>query len=698
MEYKREHKVVFGYVEGQDRGDIKQLMNNRYVNDEYYWIRSDNRDSKEVLTLLEDLNRKYDNEMKQKKNVINTLYDEMKSYMLDDEMSYLYKFYDTQYYIYHRYNKDKGQPIYYYSFKDTYNLLLDINDLSDGKTNCDVGNLTMSHNNKFFSYAVDYNGNELYTLVIRYLKSNEIFIHTIPELMYASYIWSPDNKHIYYVGHDNANRMNKIFIYNIESKDTKLLYEEKDNLFSVSIYLSDNMKYMILNTSSSSTNEVYYIDINSPTTLNIVMERTNNILYDIEFMNDDNLLITTNDNNKINFGLMYCSIDNTNDLKEFIPYNQDIYITDVSIKQNYIILSLRIDGITQIGYIDKANINEGIKLLEFEQSVYYVSYPSKYNLDYNLDTVVVIYESMIEPQRYIEFNLVTGNHKILKEKVVPNYNANLYETKLINVTSHDGELIPVSMCYRKDMFRHGDNKELQKKPQPLLLYGYGAYGICVEPSFNSKWISLLNRGFICCNAHVRGGCEKGYSWYLNGKMQNKINTFKDFIACAEYLIDTGYTSSKRLVAEGRSAGGLLMGGVLTMRPDLFNTVILGVPFVDILVTMSDPSLPLTTPEWEEWGNPNIEEQFNWIEKYSPINNIKKVEYPNTYIQCGLHDPRVQYWEPVKFHYKLLDNLCDNNNHIIKIDMEKGHFSNTDRYRSVREYAEQYAFILGSLIL
>jgi oligopeptidase B len=695
MDLKRKHNVVFGLVDGQNRGDKKNLIETNFINDDYYWIRSDNRDNKEVLNLLDKLNKNYDNNMKQYKNVVDVLYDEMKSYLVDDDESYPYKFYNTFYYLYNRYTKNKGHPIYYCSNNDTETLLLDINELSDGKTNCDVTNLTMSHNNKYLSYAVDYNGNELYSLVIKDLMTQEIINHNIPDLMYASYIWSPDNKHIYYVGHDSANRMDKLFLYNIDTKTNTMLYEEKDNLFSVSVYLSDNMKYILMNTGSSNTNEMYYIDIKNPMIMCIVKKRIVNILYEIDFMNNNTLLIKTNIDDSVNFKLMVSSINHTDIWKEYMSYNKDMYITDVFIKKNYIILSLRINGITQIGYIDKNN--NDLILLEFDDTVYYVNYPSKYNLDYNLDTIIVTYESMIKPQRYIEFNLSTGIKTILKEKKVPNYDSNLYETKLIEAKSHDGKTIPISMCYRKDMFRNGDNKELLKIPQPLLLYGYGAYGYCVEPYFNYKWISLMDRSFICCNAHVRGGCEKGYGWYLDGKMQNKINTFKDFISCAEYLIDTGYTTPNRLIAEGRSAGGLLMGSILTMRPDLFNTIILGVPFVDVLVTMSDPTIPLTTPEWEEWGNPNIKEHFNWIKQYSPIDNIKRISYPNTYIQCGLHDPRVQYWEPVKFHLKLLDNLCDNNNHIIKIDMEKGHFSNTDRYRSVREYAAQYAFIMSTLI-
>jgi oligopeptidase B len=253
----------------------------------------------------------------------------------------------------------------------------------------------------------------------------------------------------------------------------------------------------------------------------------------------------------------------------------------------------------------------------------------------------------------------------------------------------------VQMTYRKNLNNIGKRRKLE--PKPLLLYGYGAYGHCIDPYFSPSIFSLLDRGFIQCIANVRGGSEKGYDWYLDGKMGNKMNTFLDFISCAEYLIDNKYTSPDKLVIEGRSAGGLLVGAVLTMRPDLFKTVILGVPFLDVLVTMSDPSIPLTTGEWIEWGNPNNQKDHDYMAKYSPIDNIRKTNYPNTLITCGLFDPRVQYWEPLKFQVKLKNNCTDTNMHLIKIDTDNGHYSNADRYKACKERAFEYAFMLKTII-
>jgi oligopeptidase B len=309
---------------------------------------------------------------------------------------------------------------------------------------------------------------------------------------------------------------------------------------------------------------------------------------------------------------------------------------------------------------------------------------------YNAQSFVYSYESLTIPRILYEYDVLTKQSTVIFNKRVPNYDQSLYETGLLEARGHDGVMIPISSCCRKDMFRCGAT------PQPLLLYAYGAYGTCIEPNFNQKWVSLMDRGFICCIAHIRGGGEKGYDWYLDGKMDRKMNTFKDFISCAEHLISIGYTNSSRLVAEGRSAGGLTMGCAVTMRPELFKTVVLGVPFVDVVVTMADPTIPLTTSEWNEWGNSNVPEQFDQLLEYSPMECVKISKYPNTLIQCGLHDPRVGFWEPTKFHIRIKDLAQDTNTHLLRVDMDRGHFSNSDRYKQIRECAYQYAFVLSTL--
>lgn len=378
-----------------------------------------------------------------------------------------------------------------------------------------------------------------------------------------------------------------------------------------------------------------------------------------------------------------------------IPYNVEHYITSFLIAKNLVAIQYRIDGLTRIGYFlkNQINLNEcnpQIHFIKFDESVYTVEFSDTHNLDFESDEIIFTYESITTPSELIALNTLTKSMTTLHKECIPTYDSSLYGSMHHQIKSHDGKMIPCFMAFKKNMFKNGTSV------QPLYLYGYGAYGVCINPEFTQSLISLMDRGWIVCYTNIRGGSEKGYDWYLDGKMFNKMNTFKDFIACAEAMITRGYTSPKLMVAEGRSAGGLLMGSVLTQRPDLFQAMHLGVPFVDVLVTMSDPSIPLTTPEWEEWGNPNIQEYLNYMSKYSPIDSIKNTIYPNTLITCGLWDPRVMYWEPVKFQLKLKEHAMDNNEHLLKIDVDQGHFSNTNRYKLLEEKAFVYAFFIKSL--
>lgn len=707
MNYKleREHFVPFGKVDGEDRGDEIKLMDPPLnINDQYYWLRSDDRSDKDVLDLLNRENAITEHVMKDK-SVEDQLFEEMKSRVLENESSHPYKFYDTGYLHYTKYVEGKGQAVYCRKVEGTNqeDILVDVNELAKGHSNCDVIDVTTSYDGKILTYAVDYSGNEQYDIYFKDLTSGHMLPNKLKNLLYADYVWSPTNRHIYYIGHDDANRMNKLCLYDLETQKVQVLFEEKDTLFSVGVSLTDKCYYIMVNVSSANTSEQYYIDqFNAPTQLQLIKKRQEGVQYGVEDYDQTHFIIRTNADGDTNFKLMVCHKNDPSNWQPFIPYDPDKYITGVTVFENFIVVSLRTNGLSRIGYVMKKNVPAGINILQFDEEVYCVDLSCMHNLIYRSNEMVFTYESMVNPYKLLSYNVVTKEYTILKKKEVPNYDPSLYESKLILVPSHDGKEIPVSMLYRKDMFRHYNksNNHLSKKhkteTQPMLLYGYGAYGICIEPGFRSTLCSLLDRSFIYCVANVRGGSEKGYDWYLDGKMKNKINTFKDFISCAEYMINNGYTSKDRLAAEGRSAGGLLVGAVLTMKPDLFNTVILGVPFVDALVTMSDPSIPLVTPEWEEWGNPNIEEYYQCMKEYTPMENIQKRYYPDTLITCGLFDPRVQYWESAKFQLRLKDKCTDQNTHLIKIDMDKGHFSNTDRYKSIRECAFKYAFILKSI--
>lgn len=693
--------VIYGHIEGQYRGEPDKIMNPPiYKKDDYYWIRSDDRKDQQVLQLIETENKITENKMNNYKTTENTIYEEIKSRMVDNEIEYPYKFYDTNYELYTKYVENKGHPIYcrQNTKSSKIDILLDVNDLVNkqnlvnkpDQSNCDVINVTTNMQCNICSYAVDNNGDELYDLILFDIETGEKIFHKIPPLMYGDYLWSNNGKLIYYIGHDEANRMCKLYVYQFDNHVSTLLYEEYDNLFSTNIYYSSNCKYLFIDTSSTETSEMYYIDTEiDPYKLHIIRPREYNIKYTIDDYNDKYFIVRSNIDNCINFAIFLTSKTNSRVFVPFMKYNPKMYITDITSFENFIVVEARINGFTKIGYFHKNTISPLINFCNFDDSIYTIKLSNKYNLNYKTDEIILYYDSMITPNKLVKYNINTNNIQVLKEDVVPNYDKSLYDTKVIYCKSHDNKDIPISMVYRKDLYKN------TLDPQPLYLYGYGAYGACIDPCYNQMICSLLDRGFIYCIAHVRGSSTKGYDWYVDGKMKNKMNSFYDFNTVAEYLIKQNYTNSNMLIAEGRSAGGLLMGGILTIKPELYKTIILGVPFLDVLATMSDPTIPLTVPEWEEWGNPNIKEYFEYMSKYSPIDNIKQIEYPNTLITCGLHDPRVQYWEPLKFHMKLKDNNIDNNLHLIKIDT-KGHFSNSDRFLSARECAFKYSFILHTL--
>lgn len=701
MSLRIPHQVFFGHVEGQNRGDQNKINNPpNFRNDFYYWLRSDDRTDKKVLDLIDQENKLTENMTVSYKKIEDELFTEITSRMLDVESDYPYKFYDTDFEIYSKYVKDKGQPIYFRKNINTNEeyVLLDINLLVDeykkksnkSDINCDVNSVTMNRSADILSYTIDYDGNELYNLVLIDIKTNNIINHKIPELMYGEYVWSPDSKYIYYIGHDDANRLCKLYVYDFKNNSSQLLYDEKDTLYEMSIYISNSSKYLFMEVSSSDTSEQYFINLNyNPFKLQLIKKRKKNIRYEVEDYSDSCFLVKSNINNCYNYAFFLADKSMPNIFYKFIRYNPNVYITDFTVFSNFVVVEARINGFTKLGYFYKNN--KHINFLKFDEDVYTINLSESHNLNYNTKSIVYIYDSLVNPYKLVQYDLLTEKSTILKQKIVPNYDSSKYQSQVLYATSHDNKEIPISMLYNKDLFK------FKKEPQPLYLYGYGAYGHCVDPEFDFKIISLLDRGFIFVIAHVRGSSVKGYNWYTEGKMKNKMNTFYDFNSVAEYLSNEGYTNSSMIVAEGRSAGGLLIGSVMTMKPELYKTVILGVPFVDVLVTMCDPSVPLTTPEWEEWGNPNIKEYYDYMKKYSPIDNIRKINYPNTLITCGLYDPRVQYWEPLKFHIKLKEFSIDSNSHLIKIDT-KGHFSNTDRYQSIKECAFKYAFILKTFNL
>lgn len=741
---KRQKKVQYGKPDdyatqlGPDnepitRGDESRLMDPPItVTDDLYWLRSDERDDLDVLDLVSQLNTSYEEHMDRNsiKQFEEEIFQDMKKRVAEDEDQYPRKFYSTPYEDFIRMEEGKGHPIYCRRHIQTGEeiVLVDVNEYVQGVENpdtCDVTNVTTSFDCNYLSYCVDLTGDEKYELYIQDLRTGDMIRHNVPTLIYGFYFWAPDSLGLFHFGFDQAERIHQVYYHSLETGVSSLLYEESDTLFQVDVSLSKSLNYVLIGTSSMDTTEYRFCstqdDYSDPESYRMIRPRVTGIKYYPETVTSQSVFVTangadittrpefmvirTNADGASNFKIVSASFDAPDDWTDLIPYAPDRFIESIDTINNYVLVDYREDGYARVAYVylgteEKKKMttitfeNKFLDISDSNQNLpSTVCFRDSYNTDYASRNVYVSFESLIHPEKLIKLRLPTEYGEsipkaIVWEKTVPNYDVTLYDSRIIQVPTSDGEMVPVSIFYRKDSWDPSNPTAV-----PFYLYGYGAYGINMDTPFVPRLYSLVDRGYVYAIAHVRGSSSKGYGWYLDGKMKNKQNSFSDFIECARYLINNGWTRPELLSIEGRSAGGLLMGAVLTQAPELFNSVVMGVPFVDVLVTMSDSTIPLTTDEWVEWGNPNYAEDYEVMSAYSPMENIKRTFYPNTYITCGLTDPRVQYWEPVKFHLRLLENSEDSNDHLIRVDTDKGHFSNTDRYAKLREFAKQYAFVV-----
>jgi len=707
---KKPFITKFGNVKNELRGYEKDKLINPPIEvlDNYYWLRDDNRRDIEVLELIKDENRYTDDIVRPINTLKNKLYCEVKSYIQESYDTYKYKLDNkTDYLYFRRFIEGKDYANYMREKDKTEELLLDINKLSEGKKQCDVTSFSVSPDHKYISYGVDYDGSEKYEFVLKEIESENIIKTEIPKLVYCSYVWAT-NKLIYYLEADDANRLNKLWLYNLEDNSNIKLFEEINNDYDLSLDFSSDENYIIISSGNYDENYIQIIDIkNDEKKLVKFTEIESGLKYDIESQ-DEYFYIKTNKDNCTNWKLMRVLKEDLdiNNWEEFIPYNDNVFIRSHCAFKNYIIFSTKINGNLYLNIINSSKdkikvlthienkemswdeyINQDFKNLKSD-NVYRVDLGV--NCIYDTETINIIYGSMTSPMKYFDYNMDSLENAQVYEKIVPNYDENLYESKRVWIPQEGTQLgIPVSMIYRKDKYK-------QDGINPLYLYGYGSYGHTVEPDFDYEILPLLDAGYIYVIAHIRGGSFLGYNWYLDGKMSNKINTFKDFIRCAEYLGDESnkYCDPKKIVIEGRSAGGLLIGAVTVMRPDLFWIAIPGVPFVDVMNTMSDSKIPLTTEEWTQWGNPNEQEGYDNIREYCPYTNVKGNHYPNMYCTAGLHDPRVPYWEIIKLIAKIREYKKDNNIQMIRIETEQGHFGGSSRYKSIEELSEKYAFILS----
>ena len=652
--------------------------------DDYYWLRE--KDHPNVLAYLRAEDAYTDWFMKPTKPLQENIYNEMLARVQEPDDTVPYR--DGDWLYYRRTEPGKQYPTYLRkraSTNATEEILLDLNAMAEGKAFLDVGVTEVTDDGNLLAYSTDETGFRDYTLYVKDLRTGAVLDEKIPRVDSAA--WAADNRTLFYVTEDDAKRAYRVWRRQLGEKQDSLVYEEKDALFTVEVDRSHSKRLVYVAIGSKTTDEVRYLRADHPEEPLQTLARREQ---DREYSADDGgdlFYIRTNDKGR-NFRLVTAPIADPRheNWKEVVPVRDDVSLEDFAVFSHHVALIERANGLPQITLYD---IGTGSShSIEWPESAYAVEAGD--NAVFDTNVLRITYESLKTPHSVYDYDMATHERKLLKRQIVKGgYNPDRYQTERIFATADDGVKIPVSLVYRKDLKWPSGN--------PLLLYGYGAYGLPSDVWFSSGRLSLLDRGMIAAIAHVRGGGEYGKRWHDQGRMMNKRNTFTDFIACAETLVARHYTDPSHLAIEGGSAGGLLVGAVLNMRPDLFRAALLEMPFVDAINTMLDESLPLTVGEFEEWGNPKIPDQFAYMKTYSPYDNIQPQAYPAMLVESSLNDSQVMYWEPAKYVAKLRATRTDSHPLLLKMDLQPaGHNGKSGRYDALRDTAFEYAFILTQL--
>lgn len=649
--------------------------------DPYYWLNK--REDPEVIAYLEAENAYKDANLAHTKDFQNQLFEEIKGRIKQDDQSVPYQ--ENGYFYITRYEKGQEYPIYSRrkeTLEATDEILLNVNELAKPYDYYDVSGLSVSPNNQLLAYGEDTVSRRIYTIRFKDLETGEMLEDNIPNVT-GSAIWANDNKTLFYTIKDEALRPYKVFKHVLGtpvSEDVEIFHEE-DATFLAFAYKSKSKKYIVIGSYARLTNEYRVLDANKPDgEFRVIQERIRGLEYSVAHF-EDKFYIRTNWDAQ-NFKIMMTDEFKTSreNWEEVIPHRPDVLIEDMDVFKDFLVLSERVKGITQIKIRPWSGEEHYIDFGE-DAFMAYVSV----NPDFDTSLLRVAYNSMTTPNSTFDYDTNQRSLKLLKQQeVIGDFDSANYRTERLFATARDGVQIPISIVYHKDFKKDGQ--------APLLMYGYGSYGSSMEPYFSSVRLSMLDRGFAYAIIHVRGGEELGRHWYDTGKLLNKKNTFHDFIDCAEFLLSQNYTSSDKLFAMGGSAGGLLMGAIVNMRPDLWKGIISAVPFVDVVTTMLDDSIPLTTGEYDEWGNPNEEKYYHYIKSYSPYDNIESKDYPSMLITTGLHDSQVQYWEPAKYVAKLREVKTDDNILLLHTNMTAGHGGKSGRFERLHEVAMEYAFI------
>lgn len=658
--------------------------------DNYYWLNDyfkKGPDSTKVVDYLVAENKYYDTMMSGTKTLQEKLYTEMKARIKEKDESV--PSFKQGYFYYSR--QVEGKDYFVYCRKKgtldaAEEVLLDVNALAEGHNYFSARGFAISMDNNLMAYGIDMLSRREYTIYIKNLQTGETYKDAITGT--EGYpVWANDNQSIFYAAKNPVTLLSekiKKHVLGTAAATDKIVYQEKDPSNYIGVSKTKSDKYILITSQATLSSEIKWIDASKPNDAFAVFQpRSKEVLYDVDHAND-RFYIRTNLHAK-NFKIVTCTEDkkDSTNWKDLLPPSDSILVQAFELFKNFIAVSERINGLTQIHIINLRD-NTGY-YLAFDEPAYTASIGA--NPDFNTDVLRFNYTSLTTPVSVYDYNMVNKEKKLMKQQeVLGGFKVADYTTERAFATAKDGTKIPLSIVYKKGFNKNGN--------APLLLYAYGSYGISTDAAFSSVRLSLLNRGFAFAIAHIRGGEEMGRYWYEDGKTMKKKNTFNDFIDCAQWLLDNKYTSTKHLYINGGSAGGLLMGAVVNMRPDLWNGVIAAVPFVDVVTTMSDPTIPLTTNEYDEWGNPANKESYDYMKSYSPYDNVEKKAYPNMLVTTGLHDSQVQYFEPAKWVAKLRAMKTDSNKLFLYTNMEAGHGGASGRFKPLKDKAREYAFFLA----
>jgi oligopeptidase B len=654
--------------------------------DNYYWLRE--RENPEVIAYLEAENKYREEMTREGAEFREQLYEEIIGRIKQEDQSVPYR--DNGYYYYTRYEEGKEYPIYCRkkgSLEAEEEIMANVNEMAEGHEYYHVAGMSVSPNNRYVAMGIDTVSRRIYTIYMKDLETGLILEDEIP-LTTGRASWANDNRTLFYTQKDDETlRSRAIFRHTLgtDAAGDVMVFEETDETFSTYVYKTKSKKYMIIGSSSTLSNEYRYLPADNPTgAFKVIQPRIRKLEYSVSHYGDHFYIITNLD--ATNFRLMKTPVDKTGKehWEEVIAHREDVMIEAIEIFNDYLVVEERQEGLNRLRVMHWDSGEE--YYIDLGEEVY--SAWISINLDFDSKLLRYGYSSMTTPYSTFDYHLETREKDLLKQEEIlgGDFDPANYEARRLHATADDGTLIPMSIVYRKGLELDGSN--------PTLLYGYGSYGSTNDPSFRSPRLSLLDRGFVYAIAHIRGGQINGRPWYEDGKLLKKKNTFTDFNDCAEHLIKENYTSPDHLFAMGGSAGGLLMGAVINLQPELYKGVVAAVPFVDVVTTMLDEDIPLTTGEYDEWGNPNEEEYYHYMLSYSPYDQVEAKDYPNLLVTTGLHDSQVQYWEPAKWVAKLREMKTDENLLLLYCNMDTGHGGASGRFERHKETAMEYQFLLS----